>query len=141
MALDNLTKVQANGAAITPAIVMLALVGAMRDHEVPTYARMHEAQRVSWHNCAVMCNDVEFDPNELPNYPFVKETVGGVPITVDNKLWPSTVVFHNADGKAVARIQCLAIPMGFGDIAPSWLNCYSQAEIDKCIAEEGWKFE
>jgi hypothetical protein len=66
--------------------------------------------------------------------------VGGLPIRIDPKLWPSTVVFHNAEGKAVARIQSLAVPVGFDDY-PGWTNCYSQEEIDKRIKNEGWLFE
>jgi hypothetical protein len=141
VAIDNLTKVHANGCSITPALVLLALVGAIRDHEIPTYARVHEAQRVAWHNCAVLCNVVNLDPNELPSYPFIKETIGGIPLVVDNKLWPSTVVFHNAEGKAIARIQGLAIPIGIGNEAPDWTNCHSQAEVDKRIKDEGWLYE
>jgi hypothetical protein len=140
MPLDNLTKANANGMAISPALVLLALVGAIRDNEVPTYARMHEAQRVSWHNCAIICNEIEFNPNELPNYPFIKETVGGVPLVVDNKLWPSTVVFHNDAGKPVARIQGLAIPFGFNDYPALW-NCSSQEEYERRVISEGWLFE
>jgi len=140
MPIDNLTKVNAYGQPINVSIVVRALIGAMRDHEVPAYARMHEAQRVSWHMCAVMCNTVEFNPDELPNYPFIKETVGGVPLVVDNKLWPSTIVFHNAEGKAVARIQGLAVPVGFDDYPAIW-NSKDQAEYEKRIIDEGWKFE
>lgn len=141
MSLDNLTKVHANNTALTPAIVLLAIIGAIRDHEVPAYARMHEAQRLSWHIQAVRVNEVEFDTNELPNYPFIKETVGGLPIKVDNNLCPSTIVLHNAQGKAVSRVQMLAIPIGAGEDFPSYINCYTQAEINKRIKDEGWLFE
>lgn len=139
--MDKLTKVNACGACLTPAMVMIAIVGAVQDHEVPTYARMHEAQRVSWHHCAIMANDVEFGMNELPNYPFIKETVGGVPIVVDNKLCPGTVVFHNANDKPVARIECLAIPIGVGEEFPTLCNCNSLEEVERRTIEEGWLFQ
>lgn len=139
--LDNLTKCNANNSAISPGIVMVALVGAVRDHEVPAYARMHEAQRVAWHNCAIMANEVEFRPDQLPNYPFIKETVGGLPIIIDNKLCPSTVVFHNAEGKPVSRIQMLAVPIGIGEEFPGYTNCKTYEEIERRVKEEGWVYE
>jgi hypothetical protein len=142
MAIDNLTKCYANCELINPDIVMVALVGAIRDHEVPAYARMHEAQRVAWHRCAIMANAVEFMPDQLPSYPFIKETVGGLPITIDNKLCPSTIMFHNAEGKPVARIQMLAIPRDVGgEEFPSLLNCNSYEEIEHRVKEEGWLYE
>ena len=104
-------------------MVMVALVAATIDGEKPAYARVHEAQRVSWLNYAVECNVVLLNPAELPDIealPKTQFTIGGLPMVVDNKLWPSTVVFHNAEGKAVARIQSLAIPMGIGDEAPRY---------------------
>lgn len=138
MPLDNLTKVHANGAPITPHMVMVAIIGAIRDHEVPMYARMHEAQSVSW---TISCNHCfEYDPTELPMFPVTQVTVGGLPIRLDPKLWPSTVVFHNAEGKAVARIQSLAIPAGF-DEAPNLCNCTSLADVYARIKNEGWLFE
>jgi hypothetical protein len=143
MPLDTLTKVYACGQRLNSAMVMKALLEAGRDGEKPTYARVHEAQRVSWVNYGIECNIVLMDPKELPDLsalPQTKLTLGGLPLVVDSKLWPSTVVFHNAEGKAVARIQGLAIPVGF-DEAPNWTNCYSQAEIDKRIADEGWLSE
>lgn len=142
--LDNLTKVNACGQRLNSSMVMIALVAAARDGEIPAYARVHEAQRVSWVNYAVECNVVLLNPAELPDIealPKTQFTLGGLPMEVDNKLWPSTVVIHNAAGKAVARIQCLAIPIGVGEEAPSWLNCFSQAEIDERIKNEGWLFE
>lgn len=121
---------------------MAALVAAARDGENPAYARVHEAQRVSWLNYAVQCNVVLLNPAELPEaLPKTQFTIGGLPMVVDNKLWPSTIVFHNAEGKAVARIQCLAIPMGIGDEAPTMCNCMTQEEVNKRIADEGWLFE
>lgn len=137
---DNLTKFNACGAAITPAMVMVAMVEAMKDGETPAYARVHEAQRVAWHNCALMCNVIEINPKEFPRYPFTS-MIGGVPMRLDNKLWPSTVVFHNADGKPVARIQGLAIPIGVGEEAPALWNCKDQAEYERRIIDEGWRFE
>jgi hypothetical protein len=139
--LDNLTKVNANNYSINPSLIIAAIVGAIRDHEVPAYARMHEAQRVAWHNCAIMANLVDFDPNQLPNYPFINETVGGLPLVVDNKLCPSTIVLHNAEGKPVSRIQMLAVPIGIGDEFPSYNNCKNYEEIERRVKEEGWLYE
>ena len=142
--LDTLTKVNACGARLTSSMVMAALVAAARDGEEPTYARVHEAQRVSWLKYAVECNVVLLNPVELPDIealPKTQFTIGGLPMVVDNKLWPSTIVFHNAEGKAVARIQGLAIPMGIGDEAPTICNCMTQEEVDKRIVDEGWLFE
>ena len=141
--MDTLTKVNACGAPLTSSMVMAALVAAVRDGEKPAYARVHEAQRMSWLKYAVECNVVLLNPAELPDIealPKTQFTIGGVPIVVDNKLWPSTLVFHNAEGKAVARICSLAIPLGFED-APGWTTCHSQEEIDRRIKEEGWLFE
>ena len=103
-----------------------------------TYARMNEAQSVAWTNSCNHC--FEYDPKELPMPNSWMLTVGGLPIQIDPKLWPSTVVFHNAEGKAVARIQGLAIPCGF-DEAPGLCNCNSQAEVDARVKNEGWLFE
>ena len=142
--MDTLTKVQAMGARLTSAMVMIAMVEAQRDGEIPAYARVHEAQRISWMNYAVESCVAILDPKELPDLealPKTTFTIGEVPLLVDNKLWPSTVVFHNAESKAVARIQGLAVPMGIGMEAPDWTNCHSQEEIDRRIADEGWKFE
>jgi hypothetical protein len=120
-------------------MILVAIIEAIRDHEVPTYVRMNEAQSVAWTNS---CNHtfLEYVPKELPMFPVLRVTVGGLPIRLDPKLWPSTVVFHNAEGKAVARIQSLAIPCGF-DKAPGLCNCNSQAEVDARIRNEGWLFE
>ena len=103
--MDTLTKVNACGARLTSSMVMAALVAAARDGEEPTYARVHEAQRVSWLTYTVECHVVLLNPTELPDIealPKTQFTIGGLPIVVDNKLWPSTLVFHNAEGKAVA---------------------------------------
>lgn len=140
MPLDNLTKVNMCGALITAQAVMVAIIGAIKDHEVPAYARMHEAQSASWVNYCAAQGDIEFNTKEMPYFPALKTTVGGLTIRIDNKLWPSYVVFHNEEGKAVARIQGLAIPTGFCE-APGWTNCYSQEEIDRRTKEEGWLFE
>lgn len=140
MAIDNLTKVHANGCPITAAMVVTAIIGAIKDCETPMYVRVNEAQAMSWTNYTILANEVEFNAKEFPMFPVTRVTVGGLPIRIDPKLWPSTVVFHNAEGKAVARIQSLAVPVGF-DEAPSLCNCNSQAEVDARVKNEGWLFE
>ena len=143
MPIDNLTKVHANGAPLTPVMVMIAMVGAGRDHEVPAYARAHSAQITSWINAAIVCNTefkVELLENELPEFPPTKLTLGGIPLVRDDKLFPDRVVIHNAEGKPVARIVSLAIPMGFDDYPALW-NCKDQAEYEARVKNEGWLFE
>jgi hypothetical protein len=139
MVLDNLTKVHANSAPITPHMVLVAIIGAIRDHEVPTYARMNKAQSVAWTNSCNHC--FEYDPKGLPMPNSWMLTVGGLPIQIDPKLWPSTVVFHNAEGKAVARIQGLAIPCGLEGGYPTLWNCDDLTAFERRIADEGWLFE
>ena len=144
MSIDNLTKVHANGAALTSSMVMLAMVGAGRDHEVPTYARAHITQITSWINAAITCNTeitVELLENELPEFPPSKLTLGGIPLVRDDKLFPDRVVIYNAENKPVARIVGLAIPWGFENYYPALWNCKDQAEYEARVKNEGWLFE
>lgn len=141
MPLDNLTKVNMCGAPITAVAVLMAIVGAIRDKEVPAYVRAHAAQSASWVNHCAAQAEIEFNPKEMPYFPTIKTTVGGLPIRIDNKLWPTTVVFHNETGKAVARIKGLAIPQGFKNDFPALWNCSNEAEYEERVKREGWLFE
>ncbi len=72
--MDTLTKVNACGARLTSSMVMAALVAAARDGEEPTYARVHEAQRVSWLTYTVECHVVLLNPTELPDIEALPKT-------------------------------------------------------------------
>jgi hypothetical protein len=139
MALNNLTEVNANGAAISAAMAILAVVHA---DAAPEYVRAHPAQIASWLNQCMTVNSelkVELLKGELPVIPRMTVTLGGVPLREDPKLFPDRVVYHSIDGTAVSRITGLAIPVGY-DFPAMW-NCNTTEEYERRIKEEGWLFE
>ena len=124
------------GASITPAAVMAAAVGAGRVGK-PAYARMHEAQQVAWCNCSVEVGVIKFTETELPD--MQPRTIGGIPIRVDNTLYPDRIVYHDENGTVLSKIECLGIPCGFEGAYPALWNCKDQEELNEKLRE--WRFE
>ena len=76
-------------------------------------ARCHPCQQIAWTRLIELVGGIIFNPNEFPEFPQERITMGGVPIAADFSLPKDRISFCNAWGKEVASIEALAIPTEF----------------------------
>jgi hypothetical protein len=115
--LNNLNIINANSAPVTPALIMVALLKSDLHWE------MHMAQLYSLETQAlafttepiVLESEVKEVPQDVFNNIRTEVTLLGLPVRIDNEVYPKGLIRLMHGNKELYRIECLAIPTGFGN--------------------------